>query len=77
MGGNIQRSLIGFQPGNYPETWLIHRTLGLFGVFKGDPDLITDFWMFVLLQVGDWLGEIVFKKVKECGVVVLGDTTVP
>jgi hypothetical protein len=77
MGGNVQRTLIGLQPGDYTETWLIHRTLGLFGIFQCDPDLIADFWMLVFLQVGDRLGEIVFKKVEESGVVVLGDTTVP
>ena len=77
MGGNVQRTLIGLQPGDYTEAWLIYSTLGLFGIFKGDPDLISDFRTLVLLQVGDWLGKIIFKKVEECGVVVLGDTTVP
>jgi hypothetical protein len=77
VGSNVQRSLIRLQPSDYPETWLIHCTFGLFGIFKGNADLITNFWMFVLLQVRDWLGEIVFEKVQECGVVVFGDTTVP
>jgi hypothetical protein len=69
--------LIRLQPSDYPETRLIHCTLGLFGIFKSDADLVTDFWMLILLQVGDWLREIVFEKVKECSVVVLRDTTVP
>lgn len=71
MGGNIERSLIGLQPGDYFKTRLIHRTLGFFGIFEGDPDLITEFRTLVLLQVRYWLGEIVFKKVEEGGVVVL------
>jgi hypothetical protein len=76
VGSNVQRSLIRLQPSDYPETRLINCTLGLFGIFKSDADLVTDFWMLILLQVGDWLGEIVFEKVKECSVVVFRDTTV-
>ena len=77
MCRNVQRTLVGLQPGDYTETWFIHRTFGLFGIFQCDPDLITDFWMLVFLQIADRLGEIVFKKIEESGVVVLGDTTVP